>query len=173
MDPGEFSEQDENKFWSKVEKTANEKGCLVWGGTRDRAGYGRFKHRGRYLSAHRLSRLFTHGKITDGLCVLHSCDNPACVNPGHLFLGTHLDNMVDAMAKGRHVDIRKYPVKDHQRARGEAHGMSKLTAGIVRLVRSEYQFRKITLHKLSAKYGISVAALHCAIRGKTWAHVTP
>ena len=78
-------------------------GCWLWLGPRDGDGYGRFWINGRKTSAHRLAWTLAHGEIADGLHVLHRCDRPACVNPDHLALGTHWQNMADRDAKGRTV----------------------------------------------------------------------
>jgi hypothetical protein len=76
-------------------------GCRPWRGTRDRDGYGVLGVDGRQQRAHRVVWELTHGPIPDGLCVCHHCDNPPCVEPTHPFLGTHADNVRDAVAKGR------------------------------------------------------------------------
>jgi hypothetical protein len=86
------------RFWAKVEKTDS---CWPW-----RAGvnkeYGEFNFGNNWMrQAHRVAWELTHGPIPDGLCVLHKCDVPLCVNPDHLFLGTKLDNVRDMIAKGR------------------------------------------------------------------------
>jgi len=87
------------RFWAKVQKTAT---CWLWTGTRTRQGYGQFAVDKRTrASAHRMAYELTHGPIPEGLDVLHKCDNPPCCNPEHLFLGTHQDNMIDAVHKGR------------------------------------------------------------------------
>jgi hypothetical protein len=86
-------------------------GCLLWCGLKDHAGYGRFKFGGRSLRAHRVAWSVDNGSIPDGLCVLHKCDNPACVNVDHLFLGTDKDNAADRAAKGRNAIPRnKLPI---------------------------------------------------------------
>lgn len=95
------------RFWSKVHKTSSPHGCWEWTAScfEKRGGYGQFSTvsfsgRKRY-SAHRFSWLIEHGSIPKGLCVLHRCDNPKCVNPMHLFLGTDMDNVRDMRAKRR------------------------------------------------------------------------
>ncbi len=89
---------DGERFWSRVEKTD---GCWLWRGHCDRLGYGQFWLGPGHTSAHRAAWILTNGFIPDGLNVLHTCDNCRCVRPGHLFLGTHLDNMRDMVTKGR------------------------------------------------------------------------
>ena len=89
------------RFWSKVEIGEAGK-CWDWRTTRDRYGYGKFFMKGRTLTAPRVAYALVNGGIPDGLWVLHKCDNRACCNPTHLFLGTHRDNMRDMMKKGRH-----------------------------------------------------------------------
>ena len=95
----------EDRFWRKVDKSGE---CWLWqGATYCRMHYGCLGIGGRTTRAHRFSWELHNGPIPDGLCVLHRCDVPRCVNPDHLFLGTKLDNMKDRTAKGRHWESRK------------------------------------------------------------------
>jgi len=90
----------QERFWEKVQKTD---GCWIWIAARLPQGYGIFclKKGGRPFRAHRLAYEFTYGPFNPELWVLHRCDNPPCVRPDHLFLGTAQDNYADANAKGR------------------------------------------------------------------------
>lgn len=105
----------EERFWEKVEKLTD---CWVWTAGTDDKGYGRIlnkrKEHGGETRAHRLSWILHNGPIPTGLYVLHKCDNPPCVRPDHLFLGTNLDNMRDMKEKGRAANSNKeYCVNGH------------------------------------------------------------
>lgn len=91
----------EERFWAKVNKTET---CWLWTGAKQRLGYGHISiGNDRFTSAHRLAYELANGPIPDGLFACHRCDNPACVRPDHLFLGTQQDNLRDAWRKGRGV----------------------------------------------------------------------
>lgn len=81
--------------------------CIVYEGSKDKDGYGKTKVGGRYVRVHRLSWEHEFGPIPEGLWVLHHCDNPPCINPDHLFLGTAKDNAEDCLSKNRNVHQKK------------------------------------------------------------------
>jgi hypothetical protein len=88
-----------DNIWNRVDKSGD---CWNWtGATQTNFPYGMITHRGRNLRVHRVAYELTYGPIPNGFSVCHSCDNPRCCNPGHLFLGSHADNMADMRVKGR------------------------------------------------------------------------
>lgn len=142
------------RFWSKVKKSEH---CWEWAGCRNRDGYGRFSVGLDEIRAHRFSWELANGNIPEGLCVLHRCDNPPCVNPDHLFLGTVQDNAIDAISKGR----ARIPVLF-----GKSNPAARLTAAKVRKMRSLRNSR--TMRSLAAEFGVCPATVYKIVSQKTW-----
>lgn len=93
-----------DRFWRKVDKTGK---CWIWTGAASRNGYGKLRLSKRYYLAHRLSYQIKNGEVSKGLLVCHTCDIRLCVNPDHLFLGTHQDNAQDKVNKNRQLKGRQ------------------------------------------------------------------
>jgi hypothetical protein len=151
------------RFWKYVTKTDT---CWLWTGKgRQHFGYGVINSggkNGKIERAHRVSWAIHKGPIPDNLCVCHHCDNPLCVNPDHLFLGTRTDNNRDMNRKGRY-DRTKRP-------KGERHGMSKLTPEKVRAIIAEREGGKL-LREIASRYGISPQQVHRISKKKSWKHL--
>lgn len=146
-----------SRFWSKVDKSGTNK-CWNWKAGKFPTGYGNFTvYKGWNLGAHRFSWMLTNGEIPSGLCVLHSCDNTVCVNPKHLWLGTHAQNIADKVAKKR-------------QARGQHHGNSKLTNAEVRKIKRQL-LNGITPRVIGRLFGVHRATIHKIKIGKNWGHV--
>jgi hypothetical protein len=151
-----------DRFWAKVAKT---EGCWEWTGCRLPFGHGQVfirqgGRRGRSITmlAHRLSWELAIGPIPAGLKVLHRCDNPPCVRPDHLFLGTAADNVADCHSKGRQNHVGKPGNKN----------AAKLSAAQVADIRARYIPRVITLKSLAAEYGVSEPAVHAIVHRHRW-----
>ena len=149
------------RFLGKVRKTET---CWEWIGAKMGKGlaygYGKIGeggHRGKSLYAHRLAYELFVGPIPEGMRVLHHCDNPGCVNPQHLFLGTQADNLEDMTMKGR-------------RARGEHQGAAKLTQEQVQEIRERYQAHSSEFGStaLGRRYGVSHSIILGIVKGQRW-----
>lgn len=154
----------EARFWPKVDRRGPDE-CWPWKASTNPDGYGWIRRIADGLMdlAHRVSWELNRGKIPSGMYVLHSCDNPPCVNPGHLWLGTQVDNMADMTRKGRKIGI----VGPH----GEAHAFAKVTAEQVREIRRIYAEGEISQKALGERYGLTQSPTSQIIRHETWKHV--
>ena len=112
---GRFTLRRNDPFWRLINSATIGQGCWNWTAYKNNEGYGRLRAGGEKVLAHRLSYSIFKGEIAEGLFVCHTCDNPACINPEHLFLGTHQDNVSDCVAKGRHKGVLNSPFKKGNR----------------------------------------------------------
>lgn len=149
-----------SRFWSLVSKQGD-KECWPWLGDVQAYGYGRFHWKGRQQIATRVMWDITHSEVVPAdICVCHTCDNPICVNPRHLFLGTKDDNNKDAKRKGR-----------MKGAVGEKHSKAKLTDADVIAIRAAFKRGNVTKSALASKYGVGRTAIRAVIDGSHWKHL--
>ena len=131
----------------------------MWGGHISAAGYGKVSINGKVTYAHRVSYSLTFGAIPDGLHVCHRCDNPSCVRPDHLFLGTHQDNMNDRDQKGR-------------TGTGAKVGRpQKFTPEQIRMIRTEHAETGLASRPLARKYGVNRKTMQRILKGELWKYV--
>ena len=144
------------------EKTDKSGVCWIWTACRNRAGYGRIGVHRRSELAHRVAYELSKGPIQNGLIVRHKCDNPPCVNPEHLIVGTHADNVRDMDERGRRVSA---PV------RGEEHHKAKLTESDVREIFRMRAETKATQQAIADTFGVSQFMISSILRGEAWSHL--
>lgn len=155
MDKNSIPQVLQSRFWSKVDIKSTDE-CWNWKAGKIKDGYGRIKLMRQNWSSHRLAWALTYGDPQE-LCVLHDCDNPACCNPKHLFLGTHADNNHDKERKQR-----------GNHAKREHNGAHKLTAVQVQEIRRRYAAGTISQTTLSREYKVSQATISSIVLNKTW-----
>ncbi len=148
----------EQKFWDNVHITD---GCWEWTGTKFTEGYGSLWNGKKNIKAHRISWMIAHGEMPpDNLYVCHHCDNPSCVNPNHLFLGTSKDNILDMMNKGRGNFIC-----------GEKQPNHKLTTEDVLLIRKLYRLGASTQIQLAKDFNMSFQQISRIVNNQRWTHI--
>lgn len=162
--PEQIRGDHEARFWQKVEKTD---GCWLWRASFRGDGYGQLNIRRRMVGAHRYSYELANGPIPErdgyhGLCVCHTCDNRACVNPDHLFLGTHKENVQDMQSKGR---------RDYQTISGELNPQAKLTKIAVLEMRRLYGSGGWSCRTLADFFGVSKPTATAVLSRRTWKHI--
>jgi len=174
-------EPDSVRFWRKARVAVIEhwttgprpdyyewKGCFEWTGSKEQHGYGRFwsNERRKVVPAHHMAWRLEHGVFPpDGLFLCHRCDNPPCVNPAHLFVGTASDNMQDCVAKGRY---QKKRVGNFRRGAGVVQ--ARLYEAAIPLIR-EAAASGEPLSAIARRYGVNRTTVTAIVRRKTWRHV--
>lgn len=139
-------------FHTKYKKLDN--GCWEWQNGVDKDGYGIFKY-DNGTRAHRYSYMIRKGKIPKGKCICHKCDNPRCVNPEHLWLGTRLENNLDMLKKGRWCDRK-----------GEKHPLSKLSNEQTEEIRNIWRKGKFSQSQIGSMYDIHQCNVSRIVNGK-------
>lgn len=177
MGTSDYTPKQLQRFWSKVDKSGGDDACWLWTGCRRNQRYGHCRWGGKMRSSHRIAWEITNGVIPDGLCVCHHCDNPPCVNPKHLFLGTQLDNVRDYIAKGLDIKTRARGDRHGRRVhpetcpRGESSGKARLTNAKVLEMRRRFANEGVTKTQLSRELGVALSTVHDVITGRTWSHL--
>ena len=147
--------RDIDRFWSKVDKTAAN-GCWEWTAAKHKDGYGIFWVDNTVFLSHRISAKYFANLNIDNLCICHSCDNPSCVNPQHLFAGTQADNVKDMDNKGRR----------HNR-KGINNGRAKLSENDIK----DIQTKQLSYKEYMKKYNISNKTVYNIWNNITWTHI--
>ena len=193
-----LTENQAARFWPKVKKSTEPNGCWIWIGALSVDGYGHFNLAGRRgirceKIVPRISWQIHRGPIPEGMCVCHNCpggDNPSCLNPLHLWLGTHHQNMLDREAKGRGNQVRgdahHSKIKDghmaygdrngsrthpESRPRGEGHWMGKLNEEKIREIRRLHNETDMTNEQIGRMFGISGGMVGHIYSRRAWKHV--
>lgn len=152
-----------DEFFASRTRAAAE--CINWKGSRDKSGYGRLNCRALpgLVFAHRVSWRLAYGEFDHSLRVLHKCDNPSCVRPSHLFLGTQADNVADMVAKGR---IAPPTIRF-----GASNPQSRLTDDTVRQIRRAVSSGECSQIEAARLFAVSPMTVSRAVRRQSWSHV--
>lgn len=149
-----------NQIALRTDRSGGPDACWPWLGPRKESGYGRIRHRGRKVYVSHLVYELEYGSLPEGMCVLHTCDNPPCVNPKHLWAGTKADNNRDRMQKGRGGNLA-----------GENNGRAQLTEDQVRKIRHRYSLGGVSQRRLAEEHGLTPPAIGYIVRREHWSHV--
>lgn len=151
-----FSDKDIERFWSKVHKGGEDE-CWDWMRGKDKDGYGAFWLNNEDIRAHRLAFIMKNGQIPSNMFVCHRCDNPACVNPGHMFLGSSRDNINDMLSKGRTL-------------KGEKNNGAKLKEHQVTEIKKIYLAGNVSSRVLAKQFGVGKGTILKIVNGEAWSH---
>lgn len=167
------------RLWAKILPVSN--GCWEWQDGTDEKGYGKISYKNYPELAHRMVLSLVLGKVLSPKeLACHTCDNPKCCNPSHLFLGTHKDNTQDMLKKKRHYAFthpekaREHGLKQKAylpKFEGSKHPKSKLTENDVKYIRANYKPHKVTLKELAKKFDVDLTTVSDIVRRKTWTHI--
>lgn len=141
-------------LWSNVERSSD---CWLWSKSVNDSGYGSIRLGSTGILAHRAAYFLSVGSLAASRCICHECDTPRCCRPGHLFVGTHAENMADMRAKGRRRSIGV----------GEANGRAKLSTELVKSIR-ERRLSGASLYELAGAFGVGLSTISRACRGENW-----
>jgi hypothetical protein len=158
------------RFWRKVDPGRVDDACWQWRGGTYGTGHGYLTLRGKHVGAHRVAWMLGHGRaVPAGKAVCHTCDTPGCVNPAHLFVGTHRQNMADMVDKNRQSQGAAHAARlpAHNRS-GERNGRAKLTADDVRAIRAR---GGEPIAALAREYRVSWAAVYFVRTRRHWPHI--
>ncbi len=156
------------RFWVKADRSGGDDSCWLWTAGCTGNGYGAFKDCGKSFAAHRLAYELAYCRVPDGMVVCHTCDTPKCVNPSHLFLGTHADNAADRNRKNRQSTGDR--VSPERRPHGETHHSAKLTEVQVRTIRS-MALAGTPCPEIALKFGVDRQTIWKITRNRIWRRV--
>jgi hypothetical protein len=164
------TQEDRDRFWRRLDRSGGPDSCWEWPGKLGKDGYGRTQWRKRTARAHRVSWEIANGKQPGDLLVCHRCDNRACCNPAHLFLGTPAENSEDMAKKGRAAAGERHGSRLHpgSRARGERAGSHKLTEEQVREIRALHE-SGVSQHELARRYPVTRCTVGAIVHRRIWA----
>ena len=153
----EYTNKLKKRFYNKYQENG---GCWIWTGSLNVWGYGVIRVNRKNMLAHRISWIIHEGDIPEDLLICHTCDNPACVNPKHLWLGSNKDNMTDMYLKNR-----------SNQPKGEKHALCKLNDKKVFKIRSLYKPRIYPANRIAKEFNVSEVCVYNIIYKRTWKHL--
>ena len=160
----EFLITDKQRLAFSKKQILRPSGCIEWVGSKNSDGYGRFWASGKVRGAHRVAYAVAFGRFPDGQHVLHRCDNPSCVNPSHIFTGSHSDNMRDMYSKGRKPTPFEFIWAAKRTKCGDKNPHAALSWSDVRQIRES----SATNNQLAERFGVTSTNIRLIRANKTW-----